>query len=152
MAASRRGRLARPFSSVESAAWGGFLAAYARLDRAIDADLMAHDGIRHPEFEVLLRLWREPGQRLRLQDLAARSLLTRSGVSRLVERLVREGLLTREVAAEDKRGSYVVLTTRGRAVFEAAADRHMAMVRELFLGRLSEAELTQLGALWPRLG
>ncbi len=150
--ASRGGRLRKPFSPVESAAWGGFLAAFARLDRVIDADLLAHDGIRHPEFEVLLRLWREPGRRLRLQDLAAKSLLTRSGVSRLVERLVRTGLLEREAAAEDRRGSYVVLTSKGRAVFEAAADRHMTLVREQFLGRLSKAELEQLGALWPRLG
>jgi hypothetical protein len=47
-----------PFSPLESAAWGGFLAAFARLDRAIDADLLAHDGIRRAEFEVLLGLWR----------------------------------------------------------------------------------------------
>ena len=77
---------------------GGFLSAYARLDRAIDADLLAHDGIRHVEFEVLLRLWRQPDRRLRIQELAAQSLLTRSGVSRLCDRLVRMGHLTREAA------------------------------------------------------
>lgn len=140
------------FSPLESAAWGGFLSAYARLDRAIDADLLAHDGIRHVEFEVLLRLWRQPDRRLRIQELAAQSLLTRSGVSRLCDRLVRMGHLTREAAPEDRRGAYVVLTSQGARVFETAAKRHMALVREQFLGRLTESELQQLGALWPRLG
>jgi|RhiMetdeSRZDD1v2_1073273.scaffolds.fasta_scaffold1546476_1 DNA-binding MarR family transcriptional regulator len=144
--------MVRPFSPVESAAWGGFLSAYARLDRAIDADLLAHDGIRHVEFEVLLRLWRQPDRRLRIQELAAQSLLTRSGVSRLCNRLVRQGHIIREAAPEDRRGAYVVLTAQGARVFENAAGRHMALVREQFLGRLTEAELEQLGALWPRLG
>jgi DNA-binding MarR family transcriptional regulator len=141
-----------PFSPLESAAWGGFLAAYARLDRAIDADLVAHDGIRHTEFEVLLRLWRQPDRRLRVQELAAQSLLTRSGVSRLCHRLAREGYVNREAAPEDQRGAYVVLTPQGARVFEAAAGRHIALVRELFLGRLTTSELEQLGALWPRFG
>jgi DNA-binding MarR family transcriptional regulator len=144
--------MVRPFTPLESAAWGGFLAAYARLDRVIDADLLAHDGIRHVEFEVLLRLWRQPDRRLRIQELAAQSLLTRSGVSRLCDRLVRTGHLTRVAAPEDRRGAYVVLTAQGARVFETAAGRHMALVREQFLGRLTEAELEQLGALWPRLG
>ncbi len=141
-----------PFSPLESAAWGGFLSAYARLDRAIDADLLAHDGIRHVEFEVLLRLWRQPDRRLRIQELAAQSLLTRSGVSRLCNRLVRQGHIIREAAPEDRRGAYVVLTSQGRQVFETAATRHMALVRERFLGRLTQSQLQQLGVLWPRLG
>ena len=139
------------FSPLESAAWGGFLSAYARLDRAIDADLLAHDGIRHVEFEVLLRLWSEPGHRLRMQDLAARSLLTRSGVSRAVERLQRAGLVRREEAREDRRGAWAVLTDAGATRFRAAARAHVPLVRRVFLDLFTPDELQALAAGWQRV-
>jgi DNA-binding MarR family transcriptional regulator len=143
--------LDRPFSPVESAAWGGFLAAFAQLDQALDADLRAHDGLRHVEFEVLLRLWSTSESRMRLQDLAAASLLTRSGTSRLVDRLAKTGLVTREAAPEDGRGSYAVLTDAGRDAFERAAPRHIALVRERFHSRLTDDELRLLGRIWHKV-
>lgn len=139
------------FNPRERAAWGGFVVTQSRMFRRIEDDLRRRFGITHTEFEVLLRLTLSPEGRLRLQDLAAASLLSRSGTSRAVDRLVRAGYLGREGAAEDGRGAYAVLTRAGRAHFLAAAEAHVALVRREFLSRFSEAELDQLGAFWARI-
>lgn len=139
------------FTEREAAAWGGLLATYARLDEAIDADLRERDGLTHVEFEVLLRLWRAPGRRLRIQELARASILTRSGTSRLVDRLVAAGLLERVADPADGRASLAALTVEGRRRFERAAPRHVALVREIFLSRLTDEEINTLGDVWARL-
>jgi DNA-binding MarR family transcriptional regulator len=140
------------FTKVERGAWSGFVATQARMFRAIEDDLRKRFGITHAEFEVLLRLYLSEDGRIRLQDLAARSLLSPSGTSRAVERLARGGHVTREGAPEDARGAYAVLTESGRAHFEAAAEAHVALVRKEFLSHLSEDEQVQLGAWWARMG
>jgi DNA-binding MarR family transcriptional regulator len=139
------------FTPLEQAAWGGLLGMYGRLFRLIDADLQAHSQITHIEFEVLLRLTWEKGHRLRIQDLATRSVLTRSGVSRVVERLEKIGLVKRERADEDRRGAYAVLTEAGAARLETALPAHVAFVRRHFLTYFTEQELEQMGALWKRV-
>ena len=139
------------FSDLERAAWGGFLATYSHLNRVIEADLMEHARITHVEFEVLLRLWAEPGHRLRMQELAARSLLTRSGVSRAVERLERAGLVRPEEAREDRRGACAVLTDAGSKRFRAAARSHITLVRRVFLELFTREELETLAAAWTRI-
>lgn len=138
------------FSSVEQDAWGGLLSTYARLNRLIEADLLEHGGITHAEFEVLLRLAWQTDHKLRIQDLVAQSLLTQSGTSRLVDRLVKAGLVTREGASEDRRGAYAVLTPAGAERFQAVAAAHMTLVKQAFLDLYSEAELKKLGAFWKR--
>ena len=140
------------FTPLEVAAWGGFVAAQSRMFRQIEADLQANFGLSHPEFEVLLRIFLHPDGRVRIQELAARSLLSTSGTSRAVNRLVQAGHLRREIAAEDGRGAYARFTTTGRAHFQAAAIAHVALVRRSFLDPLSADEQRQLAALWPRLG
>jgi DNA-binding MarR family transcriptional regulator len=139
------------FNELEQAAWGGLLGMYGRLMRAIDADLQAKFRLTHVEFEALLRLYWAAGRRLRLQDLAARSVLTRSGMSRVVERLEQAGLVTREAASEDRRGAYAVLTEAGAAQFEAALAAHVALVRARFLSHFSADELEQMAAFWRRV-
>ena len=139
------------FSAAELAAWGGLLRAHAALDQVIDADLREHDGRRHVEFEVLLRVAHAPGTRMRIQDLADASLLSRSGTSRLVDRLVKAGLVAREAASEDGRGAYAVLTEAGRQAFERIKPRHIALVREVFLDRLESSEIEALGRIWAKL-
>ncbi|MEI6621721.1 MAG: MarR family transcriptional regulator [Actinomycetes bacterium] len=139
------------WTEVERAAWGGFLRAFATLDQAIDADLREHDGLRHSEFEVLLRLRMTPEQRLRIQELAQVSLLTRSGTSRLVDRLDRVGLLSREPDPRDGRVQYAVLTDAGRETFDRIRDRHITFVRERFHSRLSDEEIAVLAQVWAKL-
>jgi len=139
------------FSKCEQDAWGGFLGIYAYMNRLIEADLQEHSRITHVEFEVLLRLSWEVNHRLRIQDLAAQSILTRSGISRVVERLEKAGLVKREGASEDKRGAYAVLTEEGIARFQKAAQAHIAFVRQNFLSLFSDQEMEQMAGFWKRV-
>ena len=143
--------MAEHFTKLEQAAWGGFLAAFSRLDRLIGTDLEEHSRITHIEFEVLLRLSWQPDRRLRIQDLAAQSILTRSGVSRVIERLERAGLVRREVAPEDRRGAYALMTEDGMHRLRGAMPAHVRFVREQFLSYFSESELLQIASFWRRL-
>lgn len=138
------------FSKLEQGAWGGFLSTYGTINRLVCEDFEEHSRISHVEYEVLLRLSWQPEHRLRIQDLAAQSILTRSGISRVVERLEKAGLVQREEAAEDRRGAYAVLTEAGLERFHSAAERHVAFVREQFLSRFSETELEQIAGFWRR--
>jgi DNA-binding MarR family transcriptional regulator len=143
--------MADDFTPLEQAAWGGLLGMHGRLLRQIDADLQEYVRITHAEFEVLLRLSWAEGRRQRIQELAAQSLLTRSGISRLVERLERAGLVERTGAEEDRRGAYAVLTDVGLERFQRALTHHVAFVRNQFLGHFSEAELEQMAEFWRRV-
>lgn len=117
----------------------------------IEHDLRRKSGITHAEFEVLLRLCFATNSRARIQDLAAASVLTRSGTSRVVERLVRAGYVERAGAEEDGRGAYAVLTKVGREHFLTAARQHVALVRREFLSKFSDAELEQMASFWRRI-
>ncbi len=92
--------VARFFTSAEAAAWGGFLTTHGRLSKRIEENLRRTAGLSHAEYEVLLRLYREKDGRLRIQDLAAQSVLTHSGTSRLIDRLDRAGPVTLFTASE----------------------------------------------------
>jgi DNA-binding MarR family transcriptional regulator len=138
------------FTEIEQNAWGGFLGVYGRMNHMIEEDLQSHSHITHVEFEILLRLSWNENHRVRIQDLAAESILTRSGVSRVVERLEKAGLVTREEAAEDRRGAYAVLTAEGAARFEKAITAHVAFVRENFLSLFNAEELKQMSVFWKR--
>ena len=140
-----------PFTPAEHAAWGGFLGTFGRMSAQIDADLRDRYGLSHVEFEVLLRLALSQDGRLRIQDLAERSILTRSGMSRAVERLERAALVSKARAVEDRRGAYAVLTDAGRDLFERAAAEHVAFVRARFLALFTEDELEQMAGFWQRV-
>lgn len=139
------------FSTLERAAWGEFLSTYAMIDRIIEADLQEHARITHVEFEVLLRLYKQEKHRLRIQDIATQSILSRSGVSRVVERLEKSGLVIREEADEDKRGAYAVLTDAGMERFQVAIQFHLECVRRNFLGLFNDEELMQMAGFWKRV-
>ncbi|MEP6896794.1 MAG: MarR family transcriptional regulator [Chloroflexota bacterium] len=139
------------FTEIEQNAWGGFLGTYGKMNRMIEDDLQSHSRLTHVEFEVLLRLSWNENHRMRIQDLAAQSILTRSGVSRVVERLEKARLITREEASEDRRGAYAVLTEEGAIRFQTAVQKHVAFVQKNFLSRFSEGELIQMAGFWKRL-
>jgi DNA-binding MarR family transcriptional regulator len=138
-------------SAPELSAWRGFLRAHAALVRALDQELQQAEELPLTSYEVLLRLEDAPGRRLRMSELADSLFLSQSGATRLVDRLVREGLLTRERCDTDGRGTYAVLTEAGLERLQRARPVHLAGVRRLFLGRLTPGERDQLGALWDRL-
>lgn len=139
------------FDEVERRAWGGLISIHGRVMHDVSEDLRIHSGLTHPEFEVLLRLRFAPEGRVRIQDLAAQSLLTASGMSRVVSRLEARSLVVRHRADEDGRGACAALTDQGATTFDEAAARHMEFVRETFLSKFSNAELRQMGDLWARL-
>ncbi|MFI7636909.1 MarR family winged helix-turn-helix transcriptional regulator [Nonomuraea sp. NPDC049400] len=115
----------------------------SRLQPALD--LAGLPGI---DFETVIRLARSPGQRLRMSDLAAQTELSTSGVTRVVDRLEREGLVTRQACASDRRASYAALTEAGRARLESVLPQHLNDIEEWFTGLLDAEELeTFLGTL-----
>jgi len=136
----------------ELAAWRGFLRAHAFLVAELDAELRAAHGLPLTSYEVLLSLHEAPDGRLRMSALAQALLLSQSGVTRLVDRLVRQGLVGRERCEDDARGFYAVLTEAGSERFAAARPTHLAGVRRHFLACLTGEEIVLLGGVWRRLG
>jgi DNA-binding MarR family transcriptional regulator len=134
------------------AAWRAFLGAHARVTRFLEAELEAEQQLSLAEYDVLVQLAEAPGQALRMAELADSVLLSRSGVTRLVDRLVRGGYVSREASAEDLRGRSAVLTVAGLERLRGAAPTHLRGVREHVTGRLSAAELVALRQIMDRLG
>lgn len=110
----------------------------------------AHD-LPHQSFDVLVRLARSPGQRLRMSDLAAQCALTPSGLTRAVDRLSEAGLVARDSCAEDKRGSFASLTPLGRERMDRALCYHATMLEEILDGALAREEQELLMELLARL-
>ena len=142
---------ARLLSPKELAAWRGMLRTHASLTRALDAELLAEHDLPLTSYEVLLFLADSPEGRMRMSELADSVLLSRSGLTRLVDRLSRAGMLERVRCDEDARGWFAVITDRGRAVFDEARETHLSGVRRMFLSRLSDDERETLGRIFARL-
>ena len=124
-------------------AWDAFLRAHATLMRRLDLDLAQATGLTLGDFDVLAQLARAGGE-LRMTDLAARVLLSRSGMTRRVTRLVEEGLVLRANADGDARGVVVALTDAGVARLTQTAPVHLRGVSELFVAQLDDQELAVL--------
>lgn len=135
----------------ELGAWRGLLRVHSRMTKALDAELIAAHGISLSSYEVLLFLADAPEGRLRMSELADGVLLSRSGLTRLVDRMERDGLLRRERCEDDARGFNALITTEGRELFQSARRTHLDGVRELFLSHLSDDELRTLARLWEKV-
>jgi DNA-binding MarR family transcriptional regulator len=142
---------ARRLDERELRAWRGMLRAHAALTKALDADLESAHALPLSSYEVLLYLNDAEGKRLRMRDLAASVILSRSGLTRLADRLEREGLIRRESCSDDARGAFAVLTPAGAERLAVARTTHLAGVRSLFLQHFSDAELDALGDAWERV-
>lgn len=136
--------------AVEQKAWRSFLIAHARVARRLEADLLAKSRMPLAEFDVLMQLSLAEGQRLRMNELADRVVLSRAGITRLVDRLVTDGLVGRAKCASDARGAYAVLTEPGRARLAEARPGHFEAVRRYFLRSFAKPELETLGGLLER--
>src|SRR5580698_6696845 len=132
----------------ELRAWRGLLRAHACLAKRLDAELEQAHHLPMTSYEVLHHLEEAPGGRMRMRDLAEQAQLSRSGLTRMVDRLEREELLERCSCAHDARGSYACLTASGRERVEEAHVTHLAVVREHFFSRFSEGELSLLADMW----
>jgi DNA-binding MarR family transcriptional regulator len=138
-------------SRQELGAWRGLLRVHARLTRSLDADLVREHDLPLSEYEVLLFLADSPEGGLRMSELADGVLLSRSGLTRLVDRMERDGLLRRERCPDDARGFLAIITPQGRELFDRARQTHLDGVRQLFLSHLSAEEQQMLAALWERV-
>jgi DNA-binding MarR family transcriptional regulator len=124
-------------------AWRALLQAHATLIRQLDTDLKEHTGLRLADFDVLAQLAAAGGE-LRMTELAARTLISRSGLTRRVARLVDDGLVRRANAADDGRGVIVTLTGAGVARLTETVPVHLRGVSKLFVERLDDQELAVL--------
>ena len=149
---SRPAALGPQLSIAELAAWRGFLRTHHEMIASLDRELERRHGLPLTSYEVLLQIADSPTGTLRMSDIAERVLLSRSGLTRLVDRLERDGLVRRRTCPSDLRGQNAELTERGREVFADARITHLAGVRRHFLERFDEHELETLGGLWARFG
>ncbi|MCW3031529.1 MAG: transcriptional regulator, MarR family [Solirubrobacterales bacterium] len=132
-------------------AWRGLLRAHACLSKRLDAALEQAHGLPLSSYEVLDRLEDSSGGRMRMCDLAEQAQLSRSGLTRLVDRLEREQLLERCSCEQDARGSFACLTDAGRQRLRDARATHLAVVREQFFSRFSDTELALLADMCQRV-
>jgi DNA-binding MarR family transcriptional regulator len=131
--------------------WRAYLRTHAEMVRRLERDLQAQADMPLGWYDVLLQLAETPDRRLRMADLADKVLLSRSGLTRLVDRLEAEGLVAREPFPGDARGLYTVLTAGGLARLRAAVPVHLAGIQQYWLSKFTDAELTELGELFARL-
>jgi DNA-binding MarR family transcriptional regulator len=138
-------------TSAELAAWRGLLRVHTALVKALDAELAAAHDLPLSSYEVLITLESAPGRKRRMAELADSVLLSRSGMTRLVDRLEREGLLARDTCTDDGRGCFAVLTEKGAELLARARPTHLDGVRERFLVHFSEDELRRFADAWERV-
>jgi DNA-binding MarR family transcriptional regulator len=140
------------------AAWHAFIHAHTRVVRKLEQELESEHCLTLPAYEVLAHLSEAPDGRLRMSDLATYAVLTPSGLTRLVDKLARDGLVERARCDGDARVVYAVITPAGLSRLQTAYPTHLRGVREHLIDRLSaeqmEAIAAALGPLtadWPDL-
>lgn len=138
-------------SPSELRAWRGMLRVHQTLVKALDVELEREHGLSLTSYEVLLFLGDSEAGKLRMHDLATQVLLSRSGLTRLADRLERDGLMEREACESDARGSFAVITAAGREKLAAARATHLDGVRRHYLSHLSTEEQDALGDTWERI-
>lgn len=133
------------------AAWRLFLQGHARLVSCLAADLEQRTGLPLSWYDVLAQLHAAPGHELRLQDLVRSLVISKSGLTRRLDRMVAEGLVARRECAEDRRGAFAVLTEEGAVALAAAAPVHLEGIEARFLRYLTEQEAEALTAAFARI-
>jgi DNA-binding MarR family transcriptional regulator len=137
---------ARPLTARDPrlAPWRAFLLAHARVSRRLDEELRAEHDVSFAEYDALLTIADAPGRRIRMGQLADEVLLSKSGVTRLIDRLVGDGLVERSACLADARGAEAVLTERGLARLRAASRTHLRGISEHFVAVLEPTDLEAL--------
>lgn len=141
-------------SNLEGAAleaWRSYLQSHATILRLLDAELVSEHSITTRDYEVLLYLAQAPDRRLPMSALAESTMLTRSGITRLVDGLVAGGFIQRTSCPSDARVSYAELTDDGLAKLRSAGCTHVGSIRRLFLEHFDAEETSRLADLLSRL-
>jgi DNA-binding MarR family transcriptional regulator len=132
-------------------AWRAFLLAHARVIRALERELQDEQDLALTDYDVLVQLGTAEERRLRMSDLADRLLLSRSGATRLVDRLVADGLVERVTCESDRRGQWAQLTDDGFRRLRDATPTHLRGVADHFVDRLDPEQLRTLERMLDRL-
>ncbi len=132
-------------------AWRSYLQSHAGIVRELDAELIAQHGLTVRDYEVLLYLAQSEDRKLPMSALSERTMLTRSGITRLVDGLVGQDLIERVSCASDARVSYARLTEPGYLKLRDAGCTHVKGIERLFLANFTAPELEQLASLLSRL-
>jgi DNA-binding MarR family transcriptional regulator len=146
----RRERRVPHLTEDELLAWRGLLEVEARLLPIFDAELRDKHDLSISEFDALYQLWIQPGSRCRMKDLASKLLVTRGGVTKLINRLESRGLV-RRVGQPGLQAVEAELTCAGESTLAAAMDTHFDGVRRLVVSRLEPDELRTLRDIAERL-
>ncbi|MFG2061807.1 MarR family winged helix-turn-helix transcriptional regulator [Micromonospora sp. NPDC048871] len=131
------------FNDSRITAVGLLFEVYAGLSARFAAQLEEH-GLSSVEFEVLTRLTRSPDNQLRMTDLAAQTSLSTSGVTRVVDRMERDGLIVRQACPSDRRSSFAVVTPAGLRRLDECLPGHLQLIEDWFTGQLDPAALSAL--------
>jgi DNA-binding MarR family transcriptional regulator len=134
------------------AAWRAFLETHARTVELLSRELREEEGLPLAWYDVLVHLNEAPDRRLRMQELADAVLLSKSGLTRLVDRMERDGLVRRSACPDDRRGTFAELTPGGYARLRDTAPTHLRGVARHFAAHLDDDEARQLEALLRRIG
>ena len=134
---------ARPLSPHDSrlGPWRAFLTAHARVTRRLDEELRVEHDLSLAEYDALLVIANAPDRRIRMRQLADRVILSKSGVTRLIDRLVLDGLVARDACLTDARGAEAVLTHAGLDRLRRASRTHLRGIAQHFLGALEPVDL-----------
>ena len=138
------------FTPEEFDAWRGLIRLREAAMREIDRRLHDEGLISLADYGILITLVTAPALRLRMSDLGARRMLTPSGITRVVVRLEKQGLIRREPDPADGRAAFAVLTRPGLEALRRAQVVHHAAVRELYLDRLTKHDLERLARLFEK--
>ena len=132
-------------------AWTGFLTTHAAIVEVLDGELREAHALPLAWFDVLIHLSRAPRGELRMATLARVVRFSRGGLTRLVQRIERDGLLRRREGGTYPRTVYACITRAGRERLREAIPTHLTGIQRLYLDRLSPDQVTQLSAVWDRL-
>lgn len=146
IAATLGGMGAVSLGDTEMRAWQALLHAHHQVIETLDRELREEHRLSLAEYDVLLRLARSPDRALTMTDLAGRVMLSPSGLTRLVDRLVARKLVRRRQGADDARVALACLTDEGLRQLKIAAKTHLRGIREHFTGRLSETKLRNVAS------
>lgn len=133
------------------ASWRSFLVAHSVVARRLDEELRAETGLSLFEYSALLQLAESDGRRKRMSELADGILLTRSGVTRLVDRLVRDGLVERSPCSSDGRGAEAVLTDEGLRRLRSASRVHLRGIDRYYFEQVSPGDQEVVGRAMDRI-
>ena len=125
--------------------WRSWMSATALLPEQLGRDLQRDSGLTNADYEILVWLSEFPDRRIRMSDLADRTLSSRSRLSHQIDRMERAGLVSREVCENDRRGSFAVLTDKGWDLLVSAAPAHVESVRRHLVDVLTPEEFEALG-------